>query len=592
MERKSRAQFESATFIVIVVVALVLVNLLSVRFFVRKDLTNRHLFTLSDGTARIVRGLHDQLTVRVYWSNNQPATHASDERTVRDQLEEYRTLNRDRVRVQWISPGTADNDTDRRRAEDDGCHRHVMQDAREDQATAARGYRCIAFEYLGRKDRIDNLPRGVQGLEFDVSSIIRQLTLPQAQRQRTIGFLTGHGEMTPDQELQYLTQPQLRQIVHISYEMRTVNLNSGENEVPRDIAGLVIVNPTQQISEREQRQLDAYLMRGGAVAIFAGGLNMATTNPMNATGTASEHHLNEWLDGYGLHINTDAVLDLRSDDAVIPWENEQVQLRLMTWPVIQAYEDGAPSASEMNRLGGLDPSFAVVFRLPHFVATYPSSIRVDERRVRAGGGTLHVFARTSENSIARTSNYEFDLQELLFTPEGRRVFQDPTYRAAHSYARNGGPFTVGVAVEGRLRSAFHDRPHQPASGQVAVSPPSAAEHPARVMVVSSGSMLGVESLRMMPRPPGARLPINIYMLLNTFDWLSQDLDLLAVRAKDTSDPRLRRDISEWKRTVFKIGTIGVLPISIGLLGVAILFARRSRRRRYLTDYRPDPGAKS
>ena len=95
--------------------------------------------------------------------------------------------------------------------------------------------------------------------------------------------------------------PQLIEQMRLTYRTRTVNLNGGESDVPSDIKGLIIMNPNQRISERELRKIDAYLMRGGSVAVFAGGVNFPATDPANATGTEADHHLNDWLDGDGIN---------------------------------------------------------------------------------------------------------------------------------------------------------------------------------------------------------------------------------------------------------------------------------------------------
>jgi ABC-type uncharacterized transport system involved in gliding motility auxiliary subunit len=67
------------------------------------------------------------------------------------------------------------------------------------------------------------------------------------------------------------------------------------------------------------------------------------------------------------------------------------------------------------------------------------------------------------------------------------------------------------------------------------------------------------------------------MLLDTFDWLSQDPDLLAVRAKDVSEPELRGDVSEVKKNLFKWGSIVGLPLIVGVIGVTLSSMRRRRR---------------
>lgn len=586
MERKVRAQGESLAFIGTVAVGLVLLNLLSIKFFSRVDLTKRQVYTLSDGTKRIMRGLHDQLTVTVYFTPNQPPPYRDDEQTLRDQLEEYRTIGGGRVDVRWISV-EASNEQRRRDAEGAGCTKRLLQavDQSEDQATIQEGFRCVAFEYLGRREQIPFVRPGMSGMEYEITSIVKKISTPENQRERAIGFLGGHGELTPEEGLQYL--PQLLEQERVDYRPRTVNLNNGENEVPSDIKGLIIMNPSRRIEERELRRLDAYLMRGGSIAIFAGGLTFASTDPTSANGAAAEHHLNDWIEGYGLRLNADVVLDPRANDGVIQMDRQMARVRLVTWPSVTSFSGGQPTASDLLERGGLDPSFAAVFRLPEFVTPYPSTISVVEDRRRQAGGDLTIFARTSPRSVARTSDFDLNIVEIL--QQGQRLFEGGNQH---------GPYIVGAAVQGRFRSAFAGRAPTAAAADggadaadagtslttAETNVPERAERDARLMVVSAGSTFSLDALRVMVQLSGGQKPANLALLFNTFDYLSQDTDLLAVRAKDTSDPLLRADVSKAQKNVFKWGSIAVLPLAVGIIGFSVLTARRSRRKRLISDY--------
>lgn len=569
MERKVRARSESAAFVGIVIAALVLLNLLSLKAFGRVDLTKRQLFTLSDGTKRIVRGLQDQLTITVYFTPNQPPPANDDERTLRDQLDEYRSISNGRIKIVYVTP---DNDERRRAADGAGCEKAPLQtvDQRQEQATIQEVYRCVAFEYRGSREKLAFLPPGVQGLEYELSSIIKNLSMPSADRERTIGFLGGHGELTPDEGLQYM--PQLIEQMRLTYRTRTVNLNGGESDVPNDIKGLIIMNPNQRITERELRKIDAYLMRGGSVAVFAGGVNFPATDPANATGTEAEHHLNDWLDGYGIHLQNNVVLDLRATDAVVQFGRYRGRVRLVTWPEISSFTGGTPTPENLREQGGVDPSFPVTFRLPGFVATYPSEIRLDNARRSSVGGALRVFAMTGPRSILRT-NLTIDMREIMQQGPGQ-----------FTNAQQHGPYPVGVALEGDFRSAFAGRApgaEDGGAGDASAAPIAAGNTPeransrARLMVISSGNMFALDTLRTLVQISGGQSP-NLLLFPNTFDWLSQDTDLLAVRAKDTSDPQIRADVSDKAKAFFKWGSIALLPLAIAIIGFAVLSARRSR----------------
>ncbi len=560
MERRSQARVESGAFVFIVLTALVFLNVLAVKVFhARFDLTKRRLYSLSDGTKRTLGRLTDNLTVTVYWTPDQPPPANDDERLLREQLEEYRAAGRGRVDVRWIR---ADNDEHKRAAESASCSKRILQTVREGQAQAVEVYRCITFSYLRNNERIDFVNPNIEGLEYEVTSIIKKMLDPE----RTIGFLSGHDESTPDSAMPYLSR--VMQEMHVGYTTRNVDLHNGDDEVPSDIKGLIINNPTRAISERELRRINAYLMRGGAVAIFASGVNVTGTDTRPSASNA-EHNLGQLLSGYGITLRQNIVLDPRASDAVAEIDQGRARIRLFAFPAIA--EDG------------LNQYHSSVFRLPFIVTPFVSSLDVDrsryceardeeEARTKCGDRpALITIGRTSDVSVTQQGNFELDAIDLIMRRQ--TIFGRP---GGH------GPFTVAVAAVGPLRSAFQgDGSNAPSGdGGVTGSPITAPDHatrerPARLLVVGSGKMFGIDQLREIAPLQGA-MPTNVQMLFNTFDWLSQDSDLLAVRAKNVSEPELATT-SETKKNIFKWGAILGLPAIVGILGW-FLMSLRARRR--------------
>jgi ABC-2 type transport system permease protein len=559
MERRSQARAESGAFVFIVLASLVVLNVLAVKVFhVRFDLTKRRLYSLSEGTKRTLGRLTDNLTVTVYWTPDQPPPANDDERLLREQLDEYTAAAHGRVEVRWIR---TDNDERKRAAESASCSKRILQTVREGQAQAVEVYRCITFSYLRANERIDFVNPNVEGLEYEVTSIIKKMIDPE----RTIGFLTGHDEATPDTAMPYLSQIMTQ--MHVGYTTRNIDLHGGDDEIPADVKGLIINNPTRAISERELRRINAYLMRGGAVAVFASGVNVTGTDT-RPSGANAEHNLGQLLSGYGITLRQNLVLDARASDAVAEIDQGRARIRLFTFPAIA--EDG------------LNQYHSSVFRLPFIVTPFVSQLDVDrsrycdardeeEAKTKCGDRpALITIGRTSDISVVQQGSFELDAIDLLMRRQ--TVFGRP---GGH------GPFTVAVAAVGPLRSAFQgDGASAPTDGGVAGSPitaPAAAtrDHPARLLVVASGKMFGIDQLREIAPLQGA-MPTNVQMLFNTFDWLSQDSDLLAVRAKNVSEPELATT-SETKKNIFKWGSILGLPALVGILGW-FLMGLRARRR--------------
>ena len=72
MERKFKARGESAIFLLVFAVILIIVNVLSVKWFARADLTARRVHSLSQASLDVVGRLKDKLVVKAYFTEDLP----------------------------------------------------------------------------------------------------------------------------------------------------------------------------------------------------------------------------------------------------------------------------------------------------------------------------------------------------------------------------------------------------------------------------------------------------------------------------------------------------------------------------------------
>src|ERR1019366_2908492 len=92
------------------------------------------------------------------------------------------------------------------------------------------------------------------------------------------------------------------------YEFVTVDLKAGDAAIDETLDGLIVTQPGKDLTEKELRRIDQFVMKGKTVAIFAGAVNLkAGDATMNAT--MSTHGLEKLLEGYGITVNKDVILD-------------------------------------------------------------------------------------------------------------------------------------------------------------------------------------------------------------------------------------------------------------------------------------------
>ena len=100
-------------FIGLLVAALVLLNLISQRGFIRLDLTRDGKYTLSEASKQTVQRLDDMVTVSAYFTDGLPPPYSQHSRYVKDLLEEYRASSNGRFAFEYIDPTHFETDEDK-----------------------------------------------------------------------------------------------------------------------------------------------------------------------------------------------------------------------------------------------------------------------------------------------------------------------------------------------------------------------------------------------------------------------------------------------------------------------------------------------
>ena len=79
----------SYTYISITIIAFILINLISMNWFIRFDLTDNKMYSLSNSSKQTIEKIDDPLTIDLYFSDDLPGQLQNNKRYVQDLLEEY-----------------------------------------------------------------------------------------------------------------------------------------------------------------------------------------------------------------------------------------------------------------------------------------------------------------------------------------------------------------------------------------------------------------------------------------------------------------------------------------------------------------------
>ena len=452
---------------------------------------------------------------------------------MRDLLQEYKDASAGKFEYQIIE---AKDEETKKTAKEAGLVEQPFGEASdtEDKAAVTQGFMGLVLKYGAEKDAIKFLdPNHADGLEFWITNKIREIRDRGDDVKHKIGVLTGHDEMklteanlVPAQ----MGKPSMQEIITRNfpfYSLQDVDLKGGDGDVDDALDGLIITQPQKDLTEKELRKIDAFVLKGKSLAIFASAVNVkASDATMNATLNA--HGLEKLLEGYGIEMKKDVVLDFgRSFRVNMLTQGGVASARFPQFMEIQ--DDTRFTGDEQL----LDTAFPGFFRIPTVVVPFASSLALHADK--QPDAKPRVIARSTPRSTLATGD-TVDLKPL----------QQWT---SHIKKAQWAQYAVGATLEGTIKSAFADNQEKSAKS-------------ARVMVVSSSQFLanpfaragngpdmgqfgmaqgmgGDEQLLQLAGPYASQaLTGTILAFKNTLDWLSGDTDLLAVSAKILSEPSL------------------------------------------------------
>ncbi|MCL2448962.1 MAG: GldG family protein [Polyangiaceae bacterium] len=541
MEKRQKTAIESGVLILIVAAILVAVNSLSaLGLYARKDVTAAEKFTLSKGSGNLLRSMKEPLDIDAYVTKGLPKLD-SFVRDLRDLLQEYKNAGGGKFNYALIE--AKDEDT-KKKAKDAGLIEQPFGEASatDEKEAVTEGFMGLVFRYGEQQDVIKFLsPERTDGLEFWITNKIREIRDKGDDIHHKIGVLSGHDEiklteanLAPSNMGKFNVQSIITQNFPF-YSFQDVDLKNGDNEISDDLDGLIITQPGKDLSEKELRRIDQFLMKGKSLAVFASAVNVkASDATMNAQ--LNLHGLDKLLGGYGIDVNKDVVLDLwRHIRVVVPTMGGIAGAELQQ--VLQVQDD--PRFTGKEQL--IDTSFPGLFRVQDLAVPFASSLSLHADK--QPGAKMKVDIRSTQAAVHLTGD-SVDLAPFQkWASKLKGLKQDQ--------------FAVAADVDGTLKSAFAEGNKQ------GVDAPAQSAKPSRVFVLASSQFLanplaragngpdmgqygammpsygGDEKLLMLAGPYTQQfITGSILAFKNTLDWLSGDTDLLAASAKILSEPNL------------------------------------------------------
>ena len=316
------------SYIILVVAVLILLNIVSDKFFFRLDFTQDNRYTLSKATKNILSSLDEPVTITAYFTEDLPPDIAKTRRDFKELLVEYASLSKGKVVYEFIDPGK--DQADEQKAVQAGVQPVIVNVREKDQVKQQKVF-LGAYLQMGEKtDAIPFMKPGV-AMEYALSSSIKKLSPIDKP---TLAFLQGNGEPPLEAYQQVMSS------LAVLYNIEAVNLSDTIPDDLRRFTTVAIIAPKDTFPEYALRQLDSYLSDGGNLFIA---MNRVEGDFSTAQGRSVETGLERWLMGKGLNVEGNLIVDLNCGNVSVRQQQGNftynTQVRFPYLPLISGFEE-------------------------------------------------------------------------------------------------------------------------------------------------------------------------------------------------------------------------------------------------------------
>jgi ABC-type uncharacterized transport system involved in gliding motility auxiliary subunit len=258
--KKHEQLIYSAVGLIALFLLLVAVNYLVTRVPSRiADLTDGKLYTLSDGTKKVLRELQAPVRLKLYISQGEavPVPLRGFTQRVEDLVREFKSVAGQNLIVERYNPKPDSEEEDA--AQLDGVEPQQLM-------SGEQFYLGASISQLERKQVLPNIaPQRERLLEYDLIRAIARVASPERPKVGVMAGLPVMGERFNPFTRQSSEPWYLAYELKREYEVREVPMRT--KEIPKDINVLLLIHPRDPSPETEYA-LDQFVLRGGKLIAF------------------------------------------------------------------------------------------------------------------------------------------------------------------------------------------------------------------------------------------------------------------------------------------------------------------------------------
>lgn len=513
--------------VLIILGILGIINFFGNSYFKRWDLTEQKLFTISDATRKILKGLDDVVSIKAYFSKDLPPYVIPLQQQVKDMLDEYQAYAGNKLSIEFQDP--SEDPELERQVQQMGIPRVQLNIIEKDQAQVKNVFLGIAIYYEDKKEVIPVI-QDTTTLEYELTAAIKRVLSSEI---KTVGWFDPTDDMSVARKYQVV-----QRLLGKEYELRPVK-SLDKQAVPAEVQNLIISSSTE-FSDRAKYEIDQFLMRGGKLFLLLNTIELKQ-NSLELD-SSKNSNLNDLLSHYGIKLNKALVLDKVNAHASFSQGFMSFSMPYPFW--VKIPQKGFANHPALKRLDG------VVF-------PWTSPLEIIEKE----GVESTVLASSSPYSWKKNAERFINL-----APQQR--FNPPNKLESYPLAvlLNGEfeSFYKGKEVPKRGEEEKKDEKADTEEKQLQAADTeketALTKSPTtQIIVVGNSRFLEDNFLRMFRN--------NQFFFLNMVDWLNVGNDLIKIRSRQL-DERPLEEISEQQKSYIRFfNTFGVsiLLIAFGLI---------------------------
>jgi len=307
MKQKIRAAYSAGNLLLLAILFVTLTILSSVFLKgMRVDLTENGLYTLSDGTRKILAGMEEPVNLHLYFSeeaSRELPQFRSYARWAGEMLEEFVQMSGGKLSLQKIDPAPFS-------PEEDQAAQYGLQGVPVGNAGETLYFGLVGTNSLDGLEVMPFLqPDKEKFLEYDLAKMVYSLSHPKHKKVGMISSLSmapGFDPATQQMREAWVIHQQFDQLFDLE------DLPPDGEALPDDLDLLVLVHP-KDLSDNMLYQIDQFVLKGGRLLAFMDPLAEADmggdpNDPMARMNAGGSSTLGPLLDAWGVGFDTTKVV--------------------------------------------------------------------------------------------------------------------------------------------------------------------------------------------------------------------------------------------------------------------------------------------